>query len=113
MAMASVAPSVATAATSGARRTPGRAGWLLLAPLVAWVVAFVIAPAVIMLVYSFAHRGTLGGVILGFTLENYAGVLDPVYMRIVIRSIVYATITTVLCLAMGYPVAYLIGRSDE
>jgi spermidine/putrescine transport system permease protein len=52
-------------------------------------------------------------VVLGFTLENYAGVLDPVYMQIVIRSIGYATITTVLCLAMGYPVAYLIGRSDE
>ena len=78
------------------QRQPGRAGWLLLSPVIAWAVAFVIAPAVIMLVYSFAHRGTLGGVILGFTLENYASVLDPVYLQIVIRSIVYAGITTVL-----------------
>ena len=107
------ATEVPTAAAVGSQRIPGRAGWLLLAPLVAWVVAFVIAPAVIMLVYSFAHRGTLGGVILGFTLENYLGVLDPVYMQIVVRSIVYAAITTGLCLAMGYPVAYLIGRADE
>jgi spermidine/putrescine transport system permease protein len=66
-----------------------------------------------MLVYSFAQRGTLGGVVLSFTLENYAGVLDPVYLKIVIRSIIYAGITTVLCLAMGYPVAYLIGRAEE
>ena len=65
-----------------------------------------------MLVYSFAHRGTLGGVILGFTLENYAGVLDPVYLRIVIRSIVYAAITTAAVSGVGYPVAYLIGRAD-
>ena len=100
-------------ASAGSQRIPGRAGWLLLAPLIAWSLAFVVAPAVIMLVYSFAHRGTLGGVILGFTLENYAGVLDPVYMQIVIRSIVYAAITTALCLAMGYPVAYLIGRSGD
>ena len=107
------ATSFSTDAGGGSRREPGQIGWLLLAPLIAWVVAFVVAPAVIMLVYSFANRGTLGGVVLGFTLENYAGVLDPVYMQIVIRSIVYATITTVLCLAMGYPVAYLIGRSDE
>jgi spermidine/putrescine transport system permease protein len=106
------APSTTTAAT-GSQREPGRVGWLLLAPLVAWAVAFVIAPALIMLVYSFAHRGTLGGVTLGFTLENYANVLDPVYLKIVIRSIWYATITTALCLAAGYPVAYLIGRSDE
>jgi spermidine/putrescine transport system permease protein len=66
-----------------------------------------------MLVYSFARRGTLGGVVLGFTLENYAGVFDPVYLRIVVRSILYAAITTVLCLAAGYPVAYLIGRASD
>jgi spermidine/putrescine transport system permease protein len=102
-----------SAAQVGSRREPGRVGWLLLGPLIAWAVIFVVAPAVIMLVYSFANRGTLGGVVLGFTLENYAGVLDPVYLQIVIRSIVYATITTVICLAAGYPVAYLIGRSNE
>jgi spermidine/putrescine transport system permease protein len=102
-----------SAATAESQRPPGRAGWLLLLPLICWAVAFVVAPAVIMLVYSFAQRGTLGGVVLGFTLENYAGVADPVYLRIVIRSIVYAGITTLLCLAAGYPVAYLIGRADE
>src|SRR6185503_21139678 len=98
---------------AGHQRAPGRAGWLLLSPLVLWAIAFVVAPAIIMLVYSFARRGTLGGVILDFTFENYASVADPVYLRIVIRSIVYATITTLLCLVAGYPVAYLIGRSSE
>jgi spermidine/putrescine transport system permease protein len=84
----------------------------LLAPLVLWALAFVVAPAAIMLVYSFAHRGTLGGVVLGFTLENYAGGFDPVYLRIVLRSIAYAALTTVLCLLAGYPVAFVIGRAD-
>jgi spermidine/putrescine transport system permease protein len=107
-----VAATPAAAATAS-QRTPGRAGWLLLAPLILWSFAFVVAPAVIMLIYSFAHRGTLGGVVLGFTLENYAGVFDPVYLQIVIRSLWYAAITTGLCLAMGYPVAYLIGRATE
>jgi spermidine/putrescine transport system permease protein len=100
-------------AAAGPRRAPSRTGWLLLLPLILWALAFVVAPAVIMLVYSFARRGTLGGVILDFTLENYAGVLDPVYLQIVIRSIFYAAITTALCLAIGYPVAYLIGRASE
>jgi spermidine/putrescine transport system permease protein len=100
------------AAVTERQRQPGRAGWLLLSPVVLWAIAFVIAPAIIMFVYSFARRGTLGGVILGFTLENYAAVLDPVYLQIVIRSILYAAITTALCLAAGYPVAYLIGRAD-
>jgi spermidine/putrescine transport system permease protein len=101
-----------SAATTDRQRLPGRAGWLLLSPLIAWALAFVIAPAVIMLIYSFARRGTLGGVVLDFTLENYATVLDPVYLQIGIRSILYAAITTLVCLAAGYPVAYLIGRAD-
>ena len=95
------------------QRAPGRIGWLLLAPLVAWSLAFVVAPAAIMLAYSFAHRGTLGGVEPGFTLESWAGVLDPVYLRIVLRSIAYAATTTAICLAAGYPVAYAIGRAPE
>jgi spermidine/putrescine transport system permease protein len=64
-------------------------------------------------VYSFLERGTLGGVRWdALTLENYAGVGDPVYLRIVLRSVGYAALTTVICLLAGYPVAYLIGRAD-
>jgi spermidine/putrescine transport system permease protein len=101
-----------TATTTGQGRPPGRTGWLLLAPLVLWALAFVVAPAAIMLIYSFARRGTLGGVVLGFTLESYQSVVDPVYLQIVTRSIGYAGLTTAICLAAGYPVAYLIGRAE-
>jgi spermidine/putrescine transport system permease protein len=79
-----------------------------------WAVAFVLAPALIMLIYSFGQRGALGGVsFTTLTFENYAGVLDPVYLRILIRSLLYAGITTALCLLAGYPVAYWIGRAEE
>jgi len=99
------------AAGDAPQRPPGGAGWLLLAPLVAWAAAFVVAPAAIMLAYSFAHRGTLGGVVPGFTLEHYAALLDPVYLRILLRSVAYAALTTGVCLAAGYPVAWVIGRA--
>jgi len=101
------------AAATSEGRPPGRTGWLLLAPLVLWALAFVVAPAAIMLVYSFAQRGTLGGVVLGFSLEAYQSVVDPVYLQIVTRSIAYAGLTTAICLAAGYPVAYLIGRAEQ
>ncbi len=98
---------------AGTQRTPGRIGTLLLLPLIVWVIAFVVAPAAIMLVYSFLERGTLGGVVWDTaTWDNYASVGDPVYLRIVVRSIGYAGLTTLICLAAGYPVAYLIGRAD-
>jgi spermidine/putrescine transport system permease protein len=105
------ATSFAASAT-GTGRPPGRIGWLLLAPLVLWALAFVLAPAAIMLVYSFAERGTLGGVVLAFSLDGYQSVFDPVYLQIVTRSLAYAGITTAICLAAGYPVAYLIGRAN-
>jgi spermidine/putrescine transport system permease protein len=101
------------ATVTGGQRPPGGAGWLLLAPLLGWVAAFVVAPAAIMLVYSFLRRGTLGGVVWEFTLDNYVAVADPTYLTIVVRSMVLATITTLLCLGAGYPVAYLIGRASE
>jgi spermidine/putrescine transport system permease protein len=101
-----------SAAAAGPRRAPGRIGWLLLTPLMLWVLAFVLAPALIMFVYSFWERTALGSPVPAFVLDNYAGVLDPVYLQIVVRSILYAGITTVICLAAGYPVAYLIGRAS-
>jgi len=85
--------------------------WLLLAPLLLWVLAFVVAPTLIMLVYSFCERGTLGGVVYSFTTANYAAVLDPTYLRIFVRSVVFAAVTTAACLAIGYPVAFYIGRA--
>src|SRR5262249_47568700 len=84
-----------------------------IAPLFLWVAVFIVAPTLIMLVYSFCRRGTLGGVVFEFTLDNYAAALDPTYVQIVIRSIIFACLTTAICLLMGYPVGYYIGRAPE
>jgi spermidine/putrescine transport system permease protein len=66
-----------------------------------------------MLVYSFCQRGTLGGVVYNFTLDSYKAVLDPTYLKILVRSVEFAAITTITCLVAGYPVAYYIGRAPE
>jgi spermidine/putrescine transport system permease protein len=95
------------------QRPASGTAWLLLAPLLLWVAAFVVAPTLIMLVYSFCQRGTLGGVVYDFTSENYLAVLDPTYLKILIRSIEFAAVTTITCLIVGYPVAYYIGRAPE
>lgn len=99
------------AATSGG--TPGLWSWLLLAPTIVWLVVFVIAPTAILLVYSFCDRDEFGRVLFRFTFDNYRRVADPVYARIFVRSIGYAAFTTLLCVLIGYPVAYCIGRARE
>ena len=97
----------------GSQRRPGLRGWLLFAPLLLWLLAFVVAPTAIMLVYSFCQRDELGQVVFDFSLDNYARVFDRTYLRIFTNSIQYAGLTTVICLVVGYPVAYYIGRSSE
>lgn len=97
----------------GVQQSPRARGWLLMAPLLLWLFAFVVAPTAIMFVYSFCQRDELGQVVFDFSLENYARVVDKTYLKILLQSVWYAAITTVVCLIAGYPVAYFIGRADE
>ena len=106
--------------TTGTRR-PGLLGWLLMAPMLAWLTAFVIAPTIILLVYSFCQRDDLGQVVYAFTWDNYhriffdadTGQFGTTYFTVFIRSVIYAGLTTVICLVVGYPVAWFIGRAPE
>lgn len=108
--MHDVAPSIASLSD---HTRPGWKAWALLAPMVGWLLLFVVVPGLILLVYSFCERDELGGVVFTFTLENYERVFDPVYLRIFGRSIWYAGLTTVICAVVGYPVAYYIARVGE
>jgi spermidine/putrescine transport system permease protein len=85
-------------------------------PLLAWLALFVIAPTIVLLIYSFCKPNTLiGGVVFEFSASAYQRVfeLDGPTMKIFLRSLYYAAVTTVICVIMGYPVAYFIGRAPE
>ena len=97
------------ARASGAR--PGALAWLLLTPLLVWLALFVVLPALLLLGCSLGERDEFGQVLWGFSLENYARLLDPVYLRIFLRSLGFAALTTALCLLIGYPVAYHLARA--
>jgi spermidine/putrescine transport system permease protein len=107
--------SAVTAATplSHDRARPGWRAWALLAPMALWLVLFVIVPGLILLVYSFCERDEVGGVIFTFSWDNYRRVFDPIYLRIFARSVGYAALTTVICVVLGYPVAYFMARARE
>ncbi len=82
----------------------------LTAPALLWLLLFFAAPLVIVFVYSFLTRGAYGQVIWHFNLGNYERVFDSLYLRIFARSLRVAALTTVLCLAVGYPLGYFIAR---
>ncbi len=109
------------AEVTGSQRRPGLMGWLLMAPMLLWLVAFVVIPTGILLVYSFCQRDELGQIVYDFSWENYrrifidsdTGKFGTTYLTVFIRSIVYAGLTTIICLVVGYPVAWFIGRAPE
>lgn len=102
-------------------RRPGLFGWLLMTPMLVWLFAFVVAPTLILAVYSFCQRDELGEIVYNFTWENYRRILfdpdtgefDSTYANVFLRSVIYAGLTTIICLIMGYPVAWFIGRAPE
>jgi len=90
-----------------------------MAPMALWLVAFVVAPTAILAVYSICQRDELGQVVYKFSWENYrrifidadTGRFGTVYMDVFVRSLEYAALTTALCVVIGYPVAWFIGRA--
>jgi spermidine/putrescine transport system permease protein len=80
----------------------------LISPSLFWLVIFFLIPLIVVFAISFGQRGTYGGVRWDLTLENYARFFDPLYLRIFGRTLVIALTTTVICLLVGYPLAYFI-----
>lgn len=91
-------------------RRPSLAAALLLAPLMGWLLMFVVAPTLLLVVISFCERDFIGRIVYRFTWANYARAFDPLYLMILLRSVGYAALTTAVCLVMGYPVAYFMAR---
>ena len=71
-------------------------------PYVVWMAIFVVAPIVIMVIYAFS--GAEGG----FTLDNFVQMGG--YAAVFGRSFKLALIATVICLAIDYPVSYMMSK---
>lgn len=82
-------------------------------PILAWIGVLVGVPLVFVFVLSFLSRDHLGNVVFQFTLENYQRVLDPIYLRVFLNSLLLATLTGLVTLVIGYPVAYVTASLDS
>ena len=100
-------------ALAGLYSRPEARAWALLAPGGFWLLLFFLVPLLIMFVYSFMPRGIYGGVEPGLTLEHYARFFDPLYLEVLQRTFLWSVACTVICLILGYPVAYLIVRGGR
>jgi spermidine/putrescine transport system permease protein len=87
----------------------------LISPSAFWLLIFFLAPLVLVLLVSFGERGDAGQVVYSWTAKNYIRFFSKVgtrflYVQIFARSLGIALLNTLLCLLVGYPLAYFIAR---
>lgn len=88
---------------SAGRREGG--SFLLTAPYIVWMVIFILVPLGVIVFYALTDPVT--GL---FSLGNLAKVFTGSFPRIFGRSVWYSLIASIICLVIGYPVAYFIAR---
>lgn len=89
-------------------RSQGVQGLTLVAPPLGYAVLVLAAPLLTILAYSFFKDGYLT-VIREFTLENYRAVWsDPIFHKIMLRSLGVAALVTLVTVALAFPVAYFL-----
>ena len=89
-------------------RSHRRVFWTFFLPPTAWLVVFFLAPLALVWGFSFGEKRGLIEIAINGTLENYVRALDPLYLRIFGKSFWFAGLTTLICLAIGLPVAIAI-----
>jgi len=77
-------------------------------PPIAWLVGFFLLPLAIIWGYSFGENASLTEIAVDGTLSNYIHAIKPLYLGIILKSIWFAALTTLLCLVVGFPVAIAI-----
>lgn len=105
--------------TANVRRA-GLVQRLTLAPYSVWAVLFIVVPLIFVAYYAFTDTD------FNFTFDNIARFFTATsnigdgeltrevhtYLIIFLRSLKLAVISTVICLLMGYPMAYIIARAE-
>ncbi|MFT4252259.1 MAG: ABC transporter permease, partial [Caulobacter sp.] len=84
-----------------------------LGPPLVWLVVFFVAPMAIVWAYSFGHNVGLTEISFTGTIANYARALEPLYLKIFVKSAWVAALTTGLCLVIGFPVALAITFASQ
>lgn len=84
-----------------------------LGPPLVWLVLFFLAPMAIVWAYSFGHNAGLTEIEITGTFHNYARAIEPLYLKIFLKSAWVAALTTALCLVAGFPVALAITFASD
>jgi len=86
---------------------------VMIGPTVVWLVIFLLIPLAYVIGISFLTKSTYGGVVFHFAFTSYESLFRSEYMKVFVDSIILALETTVICLVLGYPFAYIIAKAPR
>ena len=78
-------------------------------PYIVWMLIFILIPLVLVLYYAVTVTTPAGTV---FSLQNFEKFMQPIYIKVLVRSIQLALVSTIICLLLGYPVAMILSGRD-
>ena len=94
----------------------GPTRWVVTLPPAVFLLAFFLAPALIVVLASIREPGEFGGLapLPALSADAYAFLFgDVIYLEIFVRSFLVALLTTLICILLAYPLAWLIARSPK
>lgn len=79
-------------------------------PYIFWSSLFIVIPLLIVIFFGFTTKTSTGYI---FSLENFTRLMQPQYFTVFSRSLYLALLSTIGCLILGYPVAYIISKMSS
>jgi spermidine/putrescine transport system permease protein len=80
--------------------------FFMASPAIVWHIIFFYVPVALIVLLSITKPGS--PLATQLTLEHYQGVMAPLFFKVIFSSLVLALTTSLLCLLLAYPVAYMI-----
>jgi spermidine/putrescine transport system permease protein len=84
---------------------------VMVGPVTLWLAFLVVIPLLYVLIMSFCSVDESYNVVFQFTLENYKRLFAINYVQIYTNSLLIALLTTIICILLAYPFAFIIART--
>ena len=84
----------------------------LVSPYCFWLFVLTIVPMMLIAFYALTAKGT-EITTFKFTFDNFFKFLDPIFVSVLMRSLILGILTTAVCFLIGYPIAYMISKCKE
>ncbi|MBF0785117.1 spermidine/putrescine ABC transporter permease PotB [Muribacter muris] len=83
---------------------------ITVAVIFGWLIFFVLIPNLLVLFTSFMTKDSSNLIEFSFSLDSYKRLIDPLYSQVLWNSFYMAGISTLICLVIGYPFAFVIAK---